>query len=795
MRRSKAKPRRNKQTAPPASSSSPKSPVLVRRSRRLAAIGLFLLLPLLAGGTYLLGDWYRGLPADSQPRYIGRQTCATCHLEQSQKWHESDHDLAMDLATPETVLGDFEDARLEHYGITSRMHHNGARYLVDTEGPDGKQHTYEVKYVLGYYPLQQYMVEMDRPADLRPDEVSQVQVLRISWDTEQKRWFYLSPPDVDEKLSPDDPLHWTGPGQNWNHMCATCHSTNLQKNFDVTTATYHTTFSEIDVSCEACHGPGSLHVQMAQSRSFFWDRKLGYGLRRLKADANQPQIESCAPCHSRRRVVGEGDPLRDGFYDCFQNELLTSQTYFADGQIRDEVYVYGSFIQSKMYHQGIRCSDCHDVHSTRVHHTDNRLCTSCHQHTPAKYDTPAHHNHPTGSAGALCVECHMPSTPYMEVDYRRDHSLRIPRPDLSVQFQTPNACTGCHRDANRISPEKRESLDHYSKWLTAARAGDEEVAAELARVDQWSAEWITKWYRSKPRPTDWAGALTAAWRGDPSAESQLLQVARARDVPAIARASALSELQTLNSAAAHQYARKAAHHRDPQIRLATIGHLEQLPRGEMLKTLPHLLRDATRAVRVEAARALAAVPIRALPPADQQQQKEALEEYRAGLRMNADQAGSHIALGVLAERMQRPHEALRAYQTAVHVQPDIAGPRSNLATLLEQSGQKQAAQRLRSEELQLLRRDVQRAPDFAVLQYRYGLSLYLNGQRGPALAALEKACSLEPENPDYHVATALLLERMQRWSEALQHLREARRQLPADPSLQQLEQRLLQARR
>ena len=201
MRRSKSKSRRSQHRSPPTTPAPPRSPAAVRRSRRVAAIALLVLLPLLAGGTYLLGDWYRGLPVDSQPRYVGRETCATCHVEQSQKWHQSDHDLAMDRATPETVLGDFEDARLEHYGTTSRMHRDGSRYLVDTEGPDGQQHTYEVKYVLGYEPLQQYMVEMNRPADLLPEENSRVQVLRISWDTQKKRWFYLSPPDVDEKLS------------------------------------------------------------------------------------------------------------------------------------------------------------------------------------------------------------------------------------------------------------------------------------------------------------------------------------------------------------------------------------------------------------------------------------------------------------------------------------------------------------------------------------------------------------------------------------------------------------------
>jgi tetratricopeptide (TPR) repeat protein/Zn finger protein HypA/HybF involved in hydrogenase expression len=761
-----------------------------RRSRRWAFTIALVLLLLALGGSYLLGDWWIGLPAESTAQYVGRNTCAKCHANETRLWQGSHHDLAMDLATPDTVLADFDDAQLEHFGITSRMYREGSKYLVDTEGPEGEMQTFEVKYVLGVTPLQQYMVELDRPADMPPDEISRVQVLRLSWDTERNRWFYLSPPDVNEKLSPKDPLHWTGQGQNWNHMCAVCHSTHLRKGFDVATATYHTEFSEIDVSCEACHGPGSLHVELAEATSPFWDRKLGYGLRRLKGDDHRLQIESCAPCHSRRRIVFDGDPLHDRFYDGHQNEILTPQTYHADGQILDEVYVYGSFIQSKMYQKGIRCTDCHDAHTTKIHKSDNTLCTSCHQHTPAKYDTPAHHNHPAGSTGTLCVECHMPATPYMDVDFRRDHSMRIPRPDLSVKLKTPNACTGCHLDADNVSPEKRPQLDHYSKWLAAARDGDEQVAAEIARVDAWSAEWIAKWYRPKDPPLHWAGALTAAWNDDPTAESQLLEIADSREIPAIARASAFRELQTLGSQAGRDLAKRALRDRDAQVRVAALACLEELPREELLRHVPRLLKDSTRLVRMEAARTLAGVPLLAFEPEYQQLQRQALDEYRAGLLVNADQAGSHVALGVLAERMQRPHEAARAYQLAIHVQPDVAGPRSNLAAILERLGQTEQVPRLRADELKLLRRDAELAPDFASVQYRYGLSLYLNGQFPAAVQALQKACLLEPQNADYQVAMALLYERLERRQDALRHLRAARSQRPNDPSLQQLQLRL-----
>ena len=231
----------------------------------------------------------------------------------------------------------------------------------------------------------------------------------------------------------------------------------------------------------------------------------------------------------------------EGYFDCYESDLLRPETYYCDGQIRDEVYVYGSFIQSKMYHKGIRCTDCHDPHSTRLKHEGNQVCTSCHQHPAAKYDTLAHHNHPAGSTGAVCVDCHMPATPFMDIDLRRDHSLRVPRPDVSVKWNTPNACTGCHLDPARLSTATRGNLTYYADWLEAARDGNQEVAQELSRLDSWAAEWVNKWYGDKPRP-HFANALGAAWEGRPAAVDRLVEVVTSRDESTMAQASALWEL-------------------------------------------------------------------------------------------------------------------------------------------------------------------------------------------------------------------------------------------------------------
>ena len=739
------------------------------KSLVLGALGLSLLI---AGG--VAADWWIAKPLDTQAQFVGRDTCAECHQTQLEKWTGSDHDLAMDHANEQTVLADFDNATLEHYGVTSTMFRRDGKYFVNTEGPDGEMRDFEVKFVFGFEPLQQYMVEFERAPDQPENETAKLQVLRVSWDTEKNEWFYLAPPDVDEKLAPNDPLHWTGVGQNWNHMCASCHSTGLEKNFDVATKTYHTTWSEIDVSCESCHGPGSTHVELAKANSLFWDRNLGYGLKQLKSDDSTIEIETCAPCHSRRRTVFPDDPPGQDYYDCFSNELLTPSTYYADGQILDEVYVYGSFLQSKMYHKGIRCSDCHDPHTTKLKLDGNAMCVSCHDAHPAgKYDTPNHHHHPQGSVGAQCVNCHMPETPYMKVDFRRDHSIRVPRPDLSVDLQTPNACTGCHLDEKNVDETKLDALPHYAAWMNAARAGDTEVQAELARADKWAADFCNQWYPDKYGKQDHFGyALSKGWAGDPSSVNELYELARLRKHQSIVRASALMQLVQLDPQRGLTLAEKLLEDADTQVRTAAVMVMEAAPLNQRLRLLAPLLSNPVRSIRVEAARVLADATAGALKSSDLKLRDTGLEEYRRGLEQNSDLAMSHMGLALLAERQQNFGGAVSAYQTAIGVQPGVTGPRSNLAALYEslaqnvQPGSQQAINaraevaRLRGEELKLLERDAKLAPDSGTIQYRYGLALYLAGRMEEAVKALTIAAQLEPGTEQFQTALRLLKEKL-----------------------------------
>ena len=724
-------------------------------------------------------------------------------------WTGSFHDRAMDLATPDTVLGDFNNVQFTHFDITSRMYRQDGKYMVYTEGPDGQMHDYEVKYVFGVDPLQNYMVEFDRTPDMSPHEIGRLQVLRITWDTQKKRWFYMPPPDVDEKLQPEDDLHWTRIAQCWNHMCADCHSTNLQKNYDAATRTYRTTFSEIDVSCETCHGPASLHVELSRSRSLFWDRKRGYALAGLKGTDPLPQIHTCAPCHARRRIVYPNPLAGANFYDYYDNELLQSQTYHADGQILDEVYEFASFVQSKMYHKGIRCSDCHDPHALRTKYTGNQVCTSCHQHPAGKYEVVAHHRHEMGSKGAACVECHMPETTYMEVDPRRDHSIRIPRPDLSVQLGTPNACSRCHLAEGMLDPAKAAMLPEYADWLTAARNGDQEVREALARADRWCADKFREWYGTKDdEQTHFAHTLTAARRGDAAAEGGLLTMVKDRRLPAIVRATGLYELSQYNSPAVLDASYELLNDFDPQVRSVAIANLQSLPDESLVRSVVPLLKDPVRSVRTEAARVLARVPASLLKGTQRQSLTQALEEFKTGLLANSDRASAHLTLGLLYEAQQNLDAARQAYETAIHVEPQVTGPRTNLAALLDRLAEqaeyqaagsrvsgaaaeyRQKAAQLRQEELALLQRDVGLMPTSAPLQYRYGLLLYLHGRMEEAEQHLAKACELEPNSPDFALALTLLYQKQRRNDKALEWAKRLVALRPDDATYRQLLQEL-----
>lgn len=703
--------------------------------------------------TYVFADWYSAMPITATASYVGRNSCAECHATQVDQWHGSHHDRAMELPSDSSVLGDFNDTSFTRFGVTTKFFRRDGKYFVNTEGPDGEFQDFEIKYTFGCEPLQQYMVEF-------PD--GRVQVLRVSWDTVKNEWFYVTPPDVlDERIEPGDPLHWTGIGQNWNTMCAECHSTNLQKNFDAETNTYTTTYSEIDVSCEMCHGPASMHVELANSNSLFWDRNHGYGLVKLKGGSAETQIETCAPCHSRRSQIHANYRAGDEFLDHFDPSLLHEGLYHADGQILDEVYVYGSFLQSKMHAKGVRCTDCHNPHSLNLKYEGNRLCAQC--HLPGKYDSPTHHHH-TDPAATQCVNCHMMEQHYMVVDGRRDHSFRIPRPDLSEQLGTPNACNSCHD-----KPEE---------------------------TSEWAAQAVREWYGEK-RPDDphYGVALAAGRRGDPEAETLLLELSKRKDTPDIVRATALDLLGNYNSVESRRQSREAIDDSNPLVQTAGLRSLSIEFLTRFPKKIAARLQDRIRLVRLAAARRLVGQAEELVDPELRDALKQAVVEYRAAQKVMEERAAAQLNLAALSQAEGDNLATIQSLRRAMAQEPYLSGVRDKLAKLLEQEGgDAEEILRLRAEEADLLKRNYKFMPDSAGLRYQRGMLLYLIGELDEARLALEEACELDGANYGNWLALALICEKQQRWDDTAKALRKMNEIRPNDPAVRGILQRIEQAR-
>ncbi len=679
----------------------------------------------------------RLLEALSPARYLGAPACARCHPAETERWKGSDHELAMKPATPEWVLGDFDDASFTYFGVTSRMFRKGDRYFITTDGPQGKLETYRVSYTFGVRPLQQYMVEF---------EDGRVQVLPIAWDTEGKRWFHLYP---DEKVDHESPLHWTKSAQTWNYECADCHSTNLRKNYDPKTDTYRTTYSEMNVSCEACHGPGSIHVELAEVGKLGRDER-GSGLVPLGGPDPRVEIETCAPCHSRRWPIYPGFRPGMRYLDYYLPSLFDGDLYFPDGQILEEVYDYGSFLQSKMYRAGVRCTDCHDPHSAGLRRAGNKLCTSCHE--AESHESFEHHRHKLRKRGRFeekgkficvqchCIECHMPERTYMGVDPRRDHSMRIPRPDLSVRLGTPNPCNGCHRDKSA----------------------------------EWAAEKTLAWYGAERAEGPHYGvAMEAGRRGDPQGEKDLLELVSRQEEGPMIRATALSLLGRYASEDARRASRQALSDPDALVRYVAVRNVERYFLPDLVDLLAPLLGDSVRLVRTEAVRALAPA-YRVLSKADSAAFDRAASEYEERELMANDQAESYHNLGIFYANLGSYGRAESSYRMALKLNGDFYPAAINLATLYGRLGRRDEAERT-------LREVIEKHPDVA--EGHYNLALLLaeeEGRLGEAAEELRAAARLDPSEVRIKYNLGLALERLGRYGEAENTLLEATRLAPDD---------------
>ncbi|WP_112479196.1 multiheme c-type cytochrome [Vibrio variabilis] len=660
--------------------------------------------------------------------YVGSEACIECHQKEVEQWKGSDHERAMDHATPQSVLGDFDNATFEFKGKENRFFKKGEQYWVNIEGPDGQFHDYQIAYTFGHYPLQQYMVEFDD---------GRVQLIPFTWDSRDnaqggQRWYHLYPDTTNS-----DEFYWTNTGQNWNFMCADCHSTNLKKNYDKETNRYATNWSEITVGCEACHGPASVHIELSKqnnpnqfnsSSHYGFDRDLskavsewvyqeGSSTLKPKAIKETQQVKVCAQCHSRRVQLSEQyDHVQGDIFDKYLVSNLTPELYHSDGQIYDEVYVFGSFEQSKMAQKGVTCTNCHEPHSAKLKIPEQAVCAQC--HVASEYAPEKHTFHEAGSEASQCTTCHMPETTYMEVDPRRDHSWHVPRPDMSKHIGTPNVCSSCHED----------------------------------KGTDWAIQTLAQWFPDSnyQNSQHYGIAFYAADIGHPAAADALSYIAQDINQASIVRASALQRMANYQGQNSLIALGRAVKNSEAMIRIGAIQGSAPYPAHQRWQIIAPLLNDDVLAVRAEAAGALAQY-WRELNPQQKDQLKAPLQEYIDIQQYNADRGFGRTNLGNVYAAQGKPTLAIKEYQGAIAIEPYFENSYINLADLYRGQGDEASADKT-------LALGIKNQPKSAAIHYSAALSKLRQGDKTTASQLLDKATQLEVNNPQYWFVYGLAME-------------------------------------
>jgi len=675
------------------------------------------------------------------PKYTGGESCIECHQKESELWKGSDHDLAMAHATAETVLGDFNDASYEFKGELHRFYKKDDRFFVWTSGPDGEMAEFEITYTFGYRPLQQYLV---------PFEGGRLQCLPLTWNTDKGEWYHM----VDTVYSSEDIdhtnwLHWTNQAQNWNGMCADCHSTHLVKGYDFEADTFHTTWVDINVHCEACHGAGSEHIKWAKlpEMARLADESFGLLVQTKDLD-NRDYVDRCARCHARRTVFSDFPGYFSNLLDYLAPTLLIEPYYFPDGQILEEDYVYASFTHSKMYMINIKCNDCHDVHSLKLVKeavTANDLCLQCHRSDI--YDTYDHHfhkdfgeegktliakgkNYDVGS-GSLCINCHMAGRYYMGVDYRRDHSFRIPRPDMSISTGSPNACNDCHSENS----------------------------------SEWAASYIDKWYGLSRRP-HFGTTFALARQNDAASVPALVNIALDELYPVIVRATALHELERFNDSLGREAVIRSVFDPESMIRYQALQSYLPESLEEMLELIAPMLNDPVKAVRMQAAFRMSSIPVSGMDSSLLREFFESLDEYREAMEYTGEFAASRHNLGVIYQNLGTFEQAEKNFLAAISIDDEFYPSMANLVVAYNQMGKNDEAEAL-------LRKMIHDFPDYHDAHYSLGLLLAEKGDYAGALLSLENASVLLPDYSRIWYNLAMLYQHFERPADFLEAMNQA----------------------
>lgn len=634
--------------------------------------------------------------------FLGDENCKACHQSEFKDWQGSHHDKAMQIADTTSVLADFNGETFTSQEVTSRFYKKDGVYYVNTEGPDGVYQDFKIVYTYGITPLQQYIVQF-------PDGA--FQCLSTAWDSVENKWFNLFP---DFRVVHEEWLHWTNKGLNWNTMCSDCHSTNVRKNYDFKTDSYDTKYALINVNCEACHGPGKQHVDDVKRLG---DKYEPTGTMHMTSGIAPKQlVDECARCHARREQFTENYNYEGTFLDHYFPHLIVEPQYYPDGQILDEDYVYTSFVQSKMYKNNVACNNCHNSHSLKLKMEGNALCTQC--HAPDKYNTAEHHKHEMGTESAACINCHMAGRYYMGNDFRRDHSFRVPRPDLSLKYNTPNACVGCHDDKD----------------------------------NQWAWESFQKFYGAVDS-LHFSDKLAPGVLGVAHADTGLMDLIHDTSENELVRASALRALSNYDI---QQYLDEyiaRLNDTSPMVRATSIDVLSNINTTDYINYLFPLLNDSKRTVRVKTFFALAEINELQIPDKYKASYTKVKKEFETYLEVNSDFAGGLARKGNYYIKQGNLQQAIFYYEKALEIDNLENNLRLTLANLYYNSGNLKKAE----ETFKIV---IEQEPDYGSTYYSLALLLAEINREEEAITYLEQTIVKMPGHIRAYYNLSLLYDKL-----------------------------------
>lgn len=657
-------------------------------------------------------------------QYAGDASCAKCHAAEHAKWKGSNHGLAERLPDPRLDLAAFEPAQpFRHGSQTSEARRNGDAFEIVSPGFDNQPGPWRVERVIGNDPLRQFLVA---------GSGGRLHAMEACYDPHRGDWFNVY---GDEDRRPGEWGHWTGRGMVWNQMCASCHNTRLRKNYDPESDSYHTSIAQLTVSCESCHGPMKAHDD--------WQRTNpgGQGDPHLVKWSRDQHIENCAGCHARRgEITGDFVP-GESFWDHY---LLTvtdgTDIYYPDGQIRDENYEFASFLSSRMYHAGVRCMDCHDMHSMETLLPGNQLCMRC--HTPGGFPNAppilpeVHSFHKAESTGNQCINCHMPQTTYMQRHPRHDHGFTIPDPLLTKEHGVPNACNKCHQDRD-------------ADWA-------------LQAVDQWYGPKMERHTRKR------AFAMASARQGLAEGREGLLELLAGDEIPAWKASATLSLDRWIGEPRVQEAVAAQLEHPHPLVRQSAARVLEPVLQDSRLRgRVEKLLDDVARSVRVTAAWSLRD----SVNP-----DTAAGRDLQYMLRLNSDQPSGQMQLGQYHFARRDLPSAIRHMRTAVEWDPNSPPFHHDLAMLYNAAGDTPKT-------IAKLRDAIRLAPRHAEYHYALGLALSETGDMEGTIAALRETVKLDPGFARAWYNLGLALNGMDQPEEALTALRQGEVADPRDPGI------------